>query len=148
MSEKNKAIVRRVLEEGYNEGNLAVIGELMADDYVGHRPEGDANGSEFIKDRMMEDRTACPDLHFTIEDQIAEGDKVSTLWTLSATNTGPSKFGPATGKKFTVSGISNSRISGDKIVEGWVMFDWLTVLKQLGMAPPMEHLEVAVGREG
>ena len=117
MSEENKAIFRRVLEEGYNKGNLDVVNDLFADNFVSHSSGQGINGPEGIKQQITRNRTASPDLQITIEDQIAEGDKVSTLWTLTGTNTGPSEFGPATGKKVTITGISYTRISDGKINE-------------------------------
>ena len=140
MSEGNKAIVSRSVEEVWNKGNLDLIDEFYADNYVGHGTAGqDEDGPEALKQGITNVRTAYPDLHLTIEDLIAEGDKVVGLWTATGTNTGTRMDGgPATGKRVTVSGITINRIYGGKIVESWARWDSLSMYKQLGVTPPME----------
>ncbi len=94
-------------------------------------------GPEGAKAVVATYRGAFPDVHFTIEDQIVEGDKVVTRWTGQGTNTG-SLFGmPPTGKPATVTGIQIDRIAGDKIAKTWVNFDALGMMQQLGVIPSM-----------
>ena len=90
MSEQNKALERRAIEEVWNGGNFAVVDELVASDYVGHAstPADETQGPEGIKLFFVTLRQAFPDIHFTIEDQVAEGDRVVTRWTALATHTG------------------------------------------------------------
>ena len=90
MSEQNKAIERRLLDEVYSQGNLDVIDELVACDFVGHgtAADGGDQGREAYKHFVVEMRTAFPDLQITVEDQIAEGDKVVTRWRARGTHTG------------------------------------------------------------
>lgn len=136
-TEDNKALVRRVFEEVLNQGNLALIDELYSPDYVEHTPSGPVHGTEAYKQYLMTYRTAFPDAHYTIEDQIAEGDKVMTRWSGRGTHQGPLMGIPPTGKQSTVTGMSIGRSEGGKIVEVWTEFDLLGVLQQLGVIPTM-----------
>ena len=135
-AEKNKAIVRRYTEEVWNQGNLAVVDEIFAADFVGHQPGSpDIHGPESLKQFVAMRRTAWPDLKFTVEDQIAEGDKVATRWTWSGTHEGDLMGIPPTGLQATATGIGIHRIAGGKIVEQWVNRDTLGILQQLGVIP-------------
>ncbi|MBM3134581.1 MAG: ester cyclase [Chloroflexi bacterium] len=137
-TEENKAIVRRWVEECYNKGNLAVADELIATNYVNHSaPLGQAPGREGEKQYATMIRSAYPDFHMAIEDQIAEGDKVVTRYTARGTHKGEFMGIPPTGKEITVTGIHIHRIAGGKVVEGWSEFDQLGALQQLGVVPPL-----------
>jgi predicted ester cyclase len=81
--------------------------------------------------------TAFPDLHFTIEDQIAEGDKVVNRVTARGTHLGDFRGIPPTGKQVTVAGITIDRIAGGKLVESWTSWDFLGILQQLGVVPKL-----------
>jgi steroid delta-isomerase-like uncharacterized protein len=135
--EQNKATNRRVFEEVWNKGNLAVIDEISAANPVNHFiPPGMAAGTEGFKQFVMLYRGAFSDLHFTLDDVIAEGDKVVTRWTTHATHTGPLMNIPPTGKKTTVTGITIARYDADgKTAEAWATFDQLGLLQQLGVIP-------------
>ena len=132
--EENKAIFRRIVEEGFNKGNLAIVDELVATNHVNHTDN--VHGPEEYKQFITMYRTAFPDLHMTIEDQIAEGDKVVNRWTSRGTHKGDLMGIPPTGKQVTVMGIYVARIAGSKIVEEWGNFDALGMLQQLGVVPP------------
>ena len=134
MSEENKAVVRRLFEEAWNQGNLAVVDELFAPDYVGHIPPEILNGPEAFKQFVKEYRTVFPDIHFTIEDLVAEGDKVVGRWTCRGTHKGELQGIPATGVQVTSTGIHVSRIAGGKIVEAWSNWDAMGVMQQLSAA--------------
>lgn len=139
MSEENKALVRRVFEDVWNKGNLAVVDELCATNYLGHQPsipEG-IRGPEGFKQFVTMYRTAFPDVQFTIEDMIAEGDKVVDRWTARGTHKGALMDIPPTGKQVTVTGMGIVRIEGGKAVEAWGNFDQLGLLQQLGVVPPI-----------
>ena len=137
-TEQNKTLARRFIEEIWNQKNLAVAKELMAATYVFHTPgspPGLSPGQEGFQQFASAFFTAFPDVHTSIEDQIAEGDKVVTRWTSRGTNTG-SLFGmPATGKSATITGITIDRIAEGKIVESWDELDQLGMLQQLGVIP-------------
>jgi len=135
MSAENKALVRRLLEEIWNKGNLSVADQIFATNYVHHDPStpGFGLGPESEKKRATLYRTAFPDLQLTIEDLVAEVDRVVTRWTARGTHRGELRDIAPTGKQFTVSGISIVRISGGKLVEGWVSWDAQGLMEQLGV---------------
>jgi len=136
-TEENKAIARRFFEEVLNQRNVALIDELCSPNYVDHTPNGPVHGTEAYKQYLMMYLTAFPDSHYTIEDQIAEGDKVMTRWSARGTHQGPLMGTPPTGKQSTVTGMSIGRSEGGKIVEAWTEFDTLGMLQQLGVIPSM-----------
>ena len=138
MSEQNKAIVRRALEEGYNRGNLDAVDELVSEDFLAHTTSQDIRGAEQMKHYIRELRGAFPDLHMVIEDQVGEGDKVVTRWTASGTHTGPFQGIPPTGKHGSMSGIDIDYVVDGKAVECWTISDDLSLLQQLGVIPVPE----------
>jgi steroid delta-isomerase-like uncharacterized protein len=138
-TETNKALVRRATEEGWNQGNLALIDELCAPDYVNHDPDRpDVRTHEDYKRWVTENRSAFPDFHLTIDDLVAEGEQVVVRWTMRGTNTGdivrPTHI-PATGKQVTMTGIDITRFAGGKVVETWHQGDYLGLFQQLGLIP-------------
>ena len=137
-TEKNKAIHRRLFEDVWSQGKLYLIDELFITDLVDHIPGvPDIHGTEELKEYISIQRTVFPDIKFTIEDQIAEGDKLVTRWIFTGTHKGELMGIPPTGVQATVTGISFSRIAGGKIVECWSNCDDLGMLQQLGVIPPM-----------
>ena len=138
ITEKNKAIARRSLEEIWSQGKMDVIDELIAADCVLHNPAfPDIHGPEGYKQLVADVRSAFPDLRLTVYDQIAEGDKVVTRWTLTGTHKGDFMGIPPTGVQVTVTGIDIDRIAGGKIVEEWTNDDVLGLMQQLGVIPPI-----------
>lgn len=135
MSDQNKMLARRATEEVWNQGNFAVVNEIFAGDYVGHQPGDEASGQEGVKQYFGMLRDAFPDIHFTIEDQIAEGDRVVTRWVANATHQGGFKGIPPTGKRGNITGITINRVANGKIVEGWTNLDALGLMQQLGAIP-------------
>ena len=135
MSEQNKQLIRRVFEEVYNQGNLDVVEELASRDFVAHSPTEDVHGTDGVKQFVTDLRTAFPDLHTTIEDLIAEGDRVVARFTATGTHTGPYKGIPPTGKHGKITGIDIERIVDGKSVECWTNTDDLGMLQQLGVVP-------------
>lgn len=133
---ENKALARRGIEEVFGRGNFAVADEVYANDFVGHAPPDEIKGPEGVKPFASMFRSAFPDLQFTIEDQIAEGDKVVTRWTARGTHEGEFQGIAPTGKQVTITGITIQRIAGGRIVEGWTNRDDLGMLLQLGVVPP------------
>lgn len=137
MSEQKKMFSRRLIEEVWSQGNFAVVDELVASDYVGHSssPAGETHGREGYRQFYAMLREAFPDIRFTIEDQITEGDKVVTRWTARATHQGEFFGIPPTGKQGTVTGISIDRITEGKVAECWTNADDLGLMQQLGVIP-------------
>ena len=131
--EENKAIAKR-WNEVVNKGNVDVIDELAATNYINRASNADR---EAHKRWVIGWRAANPDVGITIEDTIAEGDKVVVRWTMHGTHIGEFWGIPPTGKKFTMSGISIYRIEDGKIVEDWANSDTLGMMRQLGVIPPM-----------
>jgi steroid delta-isomerase-like uncharacterized protein len=135
-TEENKAIIRRYIEEAFNHGNLGIIDELIAPDFTDHAAApGLAPAREGQRQFVAMYRQAFPDLQTTIEDMIAEGDKVVTRWSARGTQQGELMGLPPSGRPATISGITINRIASGTIVEGWNNFDQLGLLQQLGVIP-------------
>jgi predicted ester cyclase len=137
-AEDNKALCRRFFQEFWIQKNLAVADELLAANFVDHTPgspPGLPPGPEGHKQFAVLYFTAFPDIRATIEDMVAQGDKVVIRWRVQGTNTG-SLFGmPATNKSATFTGITINRVTSDKIAEQWVNFDALGMMQHLGLLP-------------
>ncbi len=135
-SEQNKAIVRRTFDEPWK-GNLEVVDELIAGDYVGHDPANPEplRGPEGVKAFISTYRTAFPDARITVEQQLAEGELVATRWTGRGTHRQELMGIEPTGKQVTVSGLTISRLADGKIVEEWSNWDTFGMLQQLGAVP-------------
>ena len=139
MSAETKAIARRFLEEAFNGGNLGVVDELVAPEFVSHDaalPEP-TTGIEAAKASIAGYRDAFPDLRLTIEQQVAEDEYVTTRWTARGTHRGDLFGMTATGKQATVTGITIDRIVGGKFVESWTNWDTLGLMQQLGVVPAL-----------
>ena len=135
-TEENKAISRRPFEEAWNKGNLAVIDEVVAANYVGHDPANpNLRGPAGMRQLITMYRAAFPDIQFTIEDQAAEGDKVVTRWTAQGSHQAELMGIAPTNKSATVTGITIDRLSGSQIEESWSNWDTLGMLQQLGVVP-------------
>jgi steroid delta-isomerase-like uncharacterized protein len=136
-TEVNKAQFRRTYEELLNEGDLAVAEELVADDFVNHEaPPGRNRGPESMRGLAIMLRTAFPDLHFTIEELIAEGDIVAGRLTMSGTHEGPLMGMPPTGRQVRQDHMHFVRLTDGKAVEHWGVRDDVGMMQQLGVMPP------------
>jgi steroid delta-isomerase-like uncharacterized protein len=134
--EVNKAVQCRALEEVWNQGNLDVVDELFNPDFIYHIAGiPDVHGTEGVKQVATMFHTAFPDLHFTIEEQIAEADKLALRWTATGTHNGEFMGLPPTGNHMTVTGISFARFADGKFAEEWSVYDTLGMMEQLGAAP-------------
>jgi predicted ester cyclase len=133
-TEGNKAIFRRYIEEVGNKGNLDVADEIF-DQYLAHQSDGSVleRGPGDVKKFMGEFHQAFPDLHTTIEDQIAEGDKVVNRWRARGTHRGEFRGIAPTGTEVETKGIGIFRFSEGKVVESWDNLDQLGMMKQLGV---------------
>src|SRR5918992_3740964 len=141
MFEENKAVVRREMEELFNHtGNLDAADEIIGPDYVTYEPtSGETRGIEGAKQFAATYRQAFPDLENTIEDMVAEGDKVVVRFRGRGTHQGEREaFGPPTGKRMELTGITIKGLSDGKIVEAWTNFDALGMMQQLGLVPAQE----------
>ena len=139
-TEENKVFMRRFYEEVFNQKNLAAIDDFIAPTFVNHSAAQlglTAGDLEHVKQFVSVVLQAFPDLHYTVEDLVAEGDKIVARLTLSGTQQGAFMGIPATGKHATISDIEIFRITNGKAVECWVQVDFLGLLQQLGAIPPM-----------
>ena len=133
---ENKALVRRFFDEMLNQGNTDVGDELFAVDAVDHAGfPGQVAGREGFKQAVRMVYAAFPDIHYTAEDMIAEGDRVATRWSLRGTHMGEFLGIPPTGKQVTVTGINVLRFAGGQIVECWETWDQFGLRQQLGLLP-------------
>jgi steroid delta-isomerase-like uncharacterized protein len=134
---KNKELVHRLGVEPW-EGNIGVIDELVAPDYVGHDPsQPDMHGPDGLKGFITAYLSASPNGRITIDEQLAEGDLVASRWTGRGTHQGELMGIPPTGKEVTVAGITVSRVKNGKVIEEWSNWDTLGLLQQLGVVPEL-----------
>ena len=138
MSTKDlKALEHRFFEQ-WNKGKaaaMAIIDETCANNVVWHETGEDVRGIKDFRKAMGEFYDAFPDQHFAVDDMIAEGDKVATRYTITGTHKGAYRGMPATNKKVKLWAIEIDRIVGGKFVEGWIRFDTLSMMQQLGVIP-------------
>ncbi|HMF75833.1 MAG TPA: ester cyclase [Bryobacteraceae bacterium] len=136
MSDENKKIARKFMEEGWNKGRMEVIDEVMSTACRFHDPVFPSltAGVENFKEHIRTCRSAFPDLKFTIEDMIAERNEVVLHWMARGTHRGMFLGMPATEKNAAVSGTTICRIDKGKIAEQWVDWNLLTLMEQLGLA--------------
>jgi len=136
--EENKAVIRRWME-GINKHDPAIVDELLADDYVFHGAGGqDVKGSESFKQGLIAYLPIFPDVHFTIDDMVAEGDKVAVRITYTATHKGEYLGIAPTGKRITMTEAIFYRLAGGRIVEAFPYSDSLALFQQLGVSPPSQ----------
>ena len=135
-AEENKAIVRQFYDEVVNKGNINMIDKIAAMNYVDHTaPPGIPPGKEGEKVWFKMIRAAFPDGRTTIDDIIAEGDKVVVRATMKGTHKGEFMGIPATGKQVTISGIDVTRFVNGKSTEHWGQWDTLGMMQQVGVVP-------------
>jgi steroid delta-isomerase-like uncharacterized protein len=142
-TEENKRISWRLQEEVFGQGKLESVDELLAPDYVSHAP-GDpelSRGPEDIKEIVRAYHSAFPDINFSVEKQVAEGDMVVTRWIARGTHRGEFMGVPPSGRRIEVSGMSMDRISQGKIVENWNNWEALEMMRQIGAIPDAEHTQ-------
>jgi steroid delta-isomerase-like uncharacterized protein len=132
-TEMNKAIVQRYFAEIWNAGNAEAVDALVSADAVGHVPEGTLQGREVLKQRVQVLNSIYSAPVFTVEDTVAEGDKVMARWTFRGQHSGDYMGTPATGREVTLSGMNLFRIRDGQISEIWVNGDDLGELQQLGV---------------
>jgi len=141
MSEQNKATARRFFEEVMGEGNLDAVEEIFAPYYQDHDPanDEDTRGPDGVRQEAGMYLSALPDLQFTIDGQLAEGDQVATRWTSSGTHEGELMGIGPTGNRVTIEGIVIHRLADGKIQEGWWNWDTMGLMQQLGAIPAEQH---------
>jgi predicted ester cyclase len=153
MSEENKEKVRRVLEEGFGQGKVDVVDEVLHSDFVCWDPNsetGEIRGAETIKGEIEYFRTAAPDLTYTVEDQVAEGDKVVSRYRVSGTHQGEFFGVLGTGNRVEFTGIQIDRFDEEsgKMIEEWPEYDLLGAMRQIGAIPEPGQEEARAAAEG
>ncbi len=138
-TEDNKAVANRIYREAINEANLAVFDELVAEDSIEHDdfPGMPKRGPDAPKALFTVFGGAFPDLHMTVEDMIAEGDKVVARVTVSGTHQGEFMGIPPTAKSFNVRGIDILELRDGQVIAHWGVMNERAMMEQLGLAPEM-----------
>ncbi len=137
MSEVNKAVIRRMIEEGVNKHNLSVITELYPNCVYRSPALGELRGEAFLQ-CMRSALAAFPDVHITVLDQFGEDDKVVTRFRFAATHRGTFMGIAATGKQADFTGMLIDRVINGKVVEEWEECDTLGMMQQLGLVPTVK----------
>jgi steroid delta-isomerase-like uncharacterized protein len=137
MSEQNKTVVRRLIDELWNKGNLQVADELIAPTYQHHDASTPdfGKGPEGEKKRVNLYRNAFHDFRLNIEDLYAEGETVVARWSCRGVHKGELNGIAPTNMQFAITGVTIARFSNGKIVEGFVNWDALGLMRQLGVVP-------------
>lgn len=148
MAMDNRTIIRRLYQEVWNERKVQVVDELLSASHALQDPNwpGSQVGPELYKRRVAELLRGFPDLCFTVEDTIAEGEKVVACWTLSGTHQGEFMEVPATGRKISVEGITIHHIKNGKILDSYTRWDALGLMRQLGAIPALGRKKEAASR--
>jgi steroid delta-isomerase-like uncharacterized protein len=144
--EENKAIVRSIFEDGLNRGEVDKIAAMTAPDFFDHDIHVETSipgGPEDLREALVAIRKGFPDIDVSVEDVIAEGDKVVVRNTWRGTHQGEFNGIPATGRRIEIEGIVIWRIENGKIAERWATIDTLSLLQQLGVIPTPEQSEEA-----
>jgi steroid delta-isomerase-like uncharacterized protein len=142
MSQQNRAVLDRINEEAFRQGNTGVIDELVSPDFVEHNPmPGFGGNREGFKQMVAGLHQAFPDFDTQVQDQIADGDKVVERWTAGGTQEGDFMGIPATGKHIEIEGMDISRIEDGKIVEHWTQMDAMAMMQQLGVIPEPQEAQ-------
>jgi steroid delta-isomerase-like uncharacterized protein len=147
MPVENKAIVRRLYEAVWNERKLEVVDELISPSHALHEPtvSGSQVGPEAYRQQVARFTTPFPDLRFAIEDIVSENDKLVVSWIISGTHKGEFMGIPPTGKKISVEGITINHIANGKILDSYVSWDALGLMRQLGVGPPSLRQTIVAG---
>jgi steroid delta-isomerase-like uncharacterized protein len=141
-ADANKQILRRFFEELFNTGDLSIADEIVAENFVNdNNIPGEPPGREELKAFVTLLRTSFRDIHFTVDDQIAEGNKVATRLHFTGTHQGEFAGMPPTGKSINVTAINIQRVSGGQIQETWLDWDALGTMQQLGAIPAPRQVE-------
>lgn len=133
-AEENRAVIRRAYEELWNERNVDVVDELVAEDFLNHAaPPGRQRGRQGLKDVVRMFEGAFPDFRYEVEDVISEGEKIAVRDAFTGTHQGDFMGIPATGNRVTMEAIHIYRFNEGRLAEHWVARDDLGMMRQLGV---------------
>lgn len=141
--ETNKRTIRRLYEDAINRGQLQLADELVASDYQGLHGE---TGPDGYRATVTSLRTGFPDIHFTIEDLIGDGDRVAVRWRWTGTQRGPFMGYPPSNKPVNNTGIAIYQLHDGKVARAWLETDRLGALQQLGIVPPDATMRAGVAK--
>ncbi len=132
---KNESLVRRYFEDCLNQGKMETIDTLISPTYISHYPAGYdlGGGPEDVKQIVSSVRRGFPNVHFTIEDFVSQGEKVVARWTFRGTHSGNFMGVAPTGRAVMVAGVAVYRIADEKIAEVWLSWDVFGLFRQLGV---------------
>jgi len=133
---QNKASLKRLYDEAWNTGNMSVLPELVSPDYIWRTPGKDYRGVDGYRELIDVLRIPFPDLHFTIETMVAEGDQIAYIKSGTGTHRGKFLNAEPTGKVVTWKQAIFARYKDGKVVEGISISDQLSAFRQMGVAPP------------
>lgn len=139
-TQENVAIVRQLLEQAFGDGDLDALDELLAEDFVGHAPAEPGHGTETqdrdrVADEIQRAHAGLSDLKFTIEETVAEGDLVAVRSTVTGVHDGTFMGAPPTGERVQFAAMNVFRIDDGEVSEDWALWDAMSLMNQLGMAP-------------
>ncbi len=151
--ERRKELSRRLYVEVFGAGRLEAADEILSQDCVSHGADAPPRvGTDQIKQQAMLLRGAMPDLAVSLEDQLADGDRVASRWMGTGTNSGPIRLPtgviPPTGRPVAFGEIRIDRFEGDRIVESWFIPDRLALWQQLGLVPGTSSPASPAGDDG
>jgi steroid delta-isomerase-like uncharacterized protein len=134
---QTESLISCLFAEVFNQGNLAVMDELLSPDYFTHTAFGGASlDPRGLKWLIAMFRTAFPDLHCNVEDEIRDGNRFAAHWTMHGTHRGLFMGNSPTDRRVEVQGMIFGRIENGRITEEWILIDQLGILQQLGLVPP------------
>jgi steroid delta-isomerase-like uncharacterized protein len=144
---EREALARRFFEDGFNEGRIDALDEVMSDDLQLHDPslQSDLRGPAAAREVIETYRGAFPDVHMTIDDVVEQRDRVVIRWTARGTHTGELNGLAPTDRAVEVTGITIQRIAGNRVAEAWSNWDTLGLLQQIGASPAPGGLVEKVG---
>ena len=137
-TEQNKSVVSRWMDELFNKGNVSINDEILAPNYINHDPNlpEDNRSRDGFKQFVSMVRAAFSDFQLNCLDQVAEGDRVATRFSMGGTHKGEFMGIAPTNQQSQITGISIERIEDGKVVETWVNWDAMGMMQQLGVIPP------------
>jgi steroid delta-isomerase-like uncharacterized protein len=148
-TDDNKAIIRRFVEEIFTRGDKAAVDELVADDFVAHTwPSASGNAKQDLKGAIDRVGQGLADVAFTVDDLIAEGDRVAARLTSAATQVGEFMNLPPSDKRYSIEEIHWFRLRDGKVVEHWHQMDQMGLMRQLGAMPDRAAKEPAAAGAG
>ena len=132
----NKSVIRTFIEDVINQGHLERADDIVVEDFVELDPlPGQAQGREGLKEAIRQMRSAFPDIRWTVDEMLAEDDKVFTRFTWSGTHQGAFLGVPPTGRRITVKGMIIDRLAAGRMADSRILMDSLGMMQQLGALP-------------